>query len=118
MTLQQPRNLLAEGLPPTAQNRRGQAPYTQAAVDWHVRHRPRYPCTFAVGVPHTGHGIATARVRAVTITGSPPSTTSSRTSTDSPENTLSIRELIYPPQDNDQGLLPGGTTDYGPEPND
>lgn len=45
MTLQQARNLLAEGLPPAAQDRTDQPPYAQvddhlAAVDRHVRHRP------------------------------------------------------------------------------
>jgi hypothetical protein len=45
VVLEQSGNLLAEGLPPAAQDRADQPPYTQvddglAAVDWHVRHRP------------------------------------------------------------------------------
>jgi 2-haloacid dehalogenase len=50
-------------------------------------------CTFAVGVPHTGHGTASAPVRAVTTTASPPSATSSMITTGRPENTVATSEL-------------------------
>jgi hypothetical protein len=52
-----------------------------------------FKCTFAVDVPHTGHGTASAPVRAVTTTASPPSVTSSMITTDRSENTVATSEL-------------------------
>jgi hypothetical protein len=58
MALQQAGNLLAEGPPPTAQDRTFQPPYTRmdddrTAVDRHVRHRPAvipvHPATQGLG---------------------------------------------------------------------
>lgn len=94
--LKQPWDLLPERLPRTAPDREDQPPYTAlddhpAAVRRHVRQW--HPYTFPVATPHTGHGTGTSRVRAVTRTTSPPSTTSSTTNADSPESTTFTTEL-------------------------
>ncbi|EDX21107.1 hypothetical protein SSAG_00898 [Streptomyces sp. Mg1] len=93
MTLQQSGNLFTEGLPGAAQNRTGQPSYPQVDDDRHVPHRPAvvpvHPRRWR-SAHRTRHRHIPSRVRAVTITLSPSSVTSSTTSADSP---VPIREL-------------------------
>ncbi|GHG06663.1 hypothetical protein GCM10017667_42420 [Streptomyces filamentosus] len=94
MALQEPGDLLSEGLPSAVPDRTDQPSYPHPdhdlpAVDRHIPHRPAViPVNPSHQHPAQRTGNGNMPVRAETWTVSPPSTTSSMANADNPENTV------------------------------